>query len=435
MAVGDGTYVLQSLDNTYVEGGLIDLMWPSAALLVGDGGLGPRQAGRAGQPTAAGSRPCPSRARWWRWPAPSWPRSPSSTSRDRLLSAVALVAVAGRMAVAVRDNQRAARRPREAPHRRPHRAGQPSPAARGSQGVEAQASQSRPWILALFDLNGFKRYNDVYGHPAGDQLLRAWASAWPTRSGAEGRAYRLGGDEFCVLAEVDGSGAEPAQAQPRGAVRAGRGILGGRRPRRRRAAHRSSRRHRRAAAGRHAHVRDKGGGRASASVQTCEALVTALRRAGPTSSCTWRRWPSWRRRWRSSWGCRPRGAMRSAGGTAPRPGQDRHPRRDPAASPGRSTRTNGRSCVAIPHRGADPELGSGARARRAAGQVEPRTPRRHRLPRRTEGRSDPARGERGGGVRRLRGDDRRPALPNGDVERRGRWRSCSAGPARSSTPR
>ena len=32
-------------------------------------------------------------------------------------------------------------------------------------------SAREPWQLVLYDLNGFKRYNDTYGHPAGDALL------------------------------------------------------------------------------------------------------------------------------------------------------------------------------------------------------------------------------------------------------------------------
>lgn len=49
----------------------------------------------------------------------------------------------------------------------------------------------RPHTLAFFDLDGFKEYNDAFGHAAGDALLRRLA---PKLGG-----YRLGGDEFCVL--------------------------------------------------------------------------------------------------------------------------------------------------------------------------------------------------------------------------------------------
>ena len=58
----------------------------------------------------------------------------------------------------------------------------------------------RPAVLALFDLDGFKGYNDRFGHPAGDALLARLAAkldALVRRAG--GTAYRMGGDEFCVL--------------------------------------------------------------------------------------------------------------------------------------------------------------------------------------------------------------------------------------------
>jgi diguanylate cyclase (GGDEF)-like protein len=53
--------------------------------------------------------------------------------------------------------------------------------------------------LLFFDLNGFKRYNDSFGHAAGDALLARMGGALRTAIGGAGRAYRLGGDEFCVL--------------------------------------------------------------------------------------------------------------------------------------------------------------------------------------------------------------------------------------------
>jgi two-component system, cell cycle response regulator len=55
--------------------------------------------------------------------------------------------------------------------------------------------------LAIFDLDGFKDYNYRFGHPAGDTLLARLAARLSATVGQAGRAYRLGGDEFCVLAE------------------------------------------------------------------------------------------------------------------------------------------------------------------------------------------------------------------------------------------
>ena len=68
-----------------------------------------------------------------------------------------------------------------------------------------EASPARPLLLMLFDLNGFKAYNDTFGHPAGDALLirlaRALEQAMTEHGGC---AYRLGGDEFCILASPPG---------------------------------------------------------------------------------------------------------------------------------------------------------------------------------------------------------------------------------------
>jgi diguanylate cyclase (GGDEF)-like protein len=63
--------------------------------------------------------------------------------------------------------------------------------------VEA-ASES---VLIVYDLNGFKHYNDTFGHPAGDVLLRRLAGKLAAAADSgDGTAYRLGGDEFAVLA-------------------------------------------------------------------------------------------------------------------------------------------------------------------------------------------------------------------------------------------
>jgi diguanylate cyclase (GGDEF)-like protein len=76
-----------------------------------------------------------------------------------------------------------------------------------------EASRERPLLLMLFDLNGFKGYNDTFGHPAGDALLIRLAKALDTAMTQHGAAaYRLGGDEFCILAAVDPDDTTPIVA-------------------------------------------------------------------------------------------------------------------------------------------------------------------------------------------------------------------------------
>ena len=60
-------------------------------------------------------------------------------------------------------------------------------------------SPARPLVLIMFDLDGFKSYNDTFGHLAGDAMLARLGGKLATAVAAHGTAYRLGGDEFCVL--------------------------------------------------------------------------------------------------------------------------------------------------------------------------------------------------------------------------------------------
>ena len=53
--------------------------------------------------------------------------------------------------------------------------------------------------IALLDLDHFKRFNDEYGHQAGDRLLKSATAAWCTRLRAVDQLARYGGEEFIVL--------------------------------------------------------------------------------------------------------------------------------------------------------------------------------------------------------------------------------------------
>ena len=71
-----------------------------------------------------------------------------------------------------------------------------------------------PLAVGMFDLDGFKQYNDTFGHPAGDALLARLGTRLVAVVGDRGTAYRIGGDEFVIITpEDDGERAlEAAQA-------------------------------------------------------------------------------------------------------------------------------------------------------------------------------------------------------------------------------
>jgi diguanylate cyclase (GGDEF)-like protein len=73
----------------------------------------------------------------------------------------------------------------------------------------SRATDANPVLLILCDLNGFKAYNDTFGHPAGDALLARLGAALARDIDGHGRAYRIGGDEFCVLARPGRAGIDP----------------------------------------------------------------------------------------------------------------------------------------------------------------------------------------------------------------------------------
>jgi two-component system, cell cycle response regulator len=83
----------------------------------------------------------------------------------------------------------------------------------------ALATPAEPRLLVLFDLDGFKDYNDSYGHMIGDELLMRLGRRLGDAVAPRGYAYRLGGDEFSVLLRPGPAGVEPLIAAARAALR------------------------------------------------------------------------------------------------------------------------------------------------------------------------------------------------------------------------
>jgi len=55
------------------------------------------------------------------------------------------------------------------------------------------------FALATFDIDNFKKINDTYGHPAGDEAIKMVANAIKSRVKGTDIVARLGGEEFCLL--------------------------------------------------------------------------------------------------------------------------------------------------------------------------------------------------------------------------------------------
>jgi len=65
------------------------------------------------------------------------------------------------------------------------------------QNIAAAQSTRRPFGFAICDIDRFKNVNDAFGHPAGDDVLIAFARLLRESEGV--LAGRLGGDEFCII--------------------------------------------------------------------------------------------------------------------------------------------------------------------------------------------------------------------------------------------
>jgi diguanylate cyclase (GGDEF)-like protein len=76
-----------------------------------------------------------------------------------------------------------------------------------------------PLSLVLVDLDGFKQVNDRFGHPYGDEVLKAVALSLRASVREIDRLYRWGGDEFAlILPQTDASGAAAAVARYAAAI-------------------------------------------------------------------------------------------------------------------------------------------------------------------------------------------------------------------------
>jgi diguanylate cyclase (GGDEF)-like protein/PAS domain S-box-containing protein len=91
------------------------------------------------------------------------------------------------------------------------------------QRMAQEAGQARrygtPLSILLMDVDSFKSYNDTYGHPAGDEVLRILAKVIRTQGRETDFFARYGGEEFIIiLPQTDADGASVLAERLRAAV-------------------------------------------------------------------------------------------------------------------------------------------------------------------------------------------------------------------------
>jgi two-component system, cell cycle response regulator len=199
-ALGDGIYLYQLTQGNEVPGGLLATMWLASVLLVGVS---------AWQPVRRHSTPEVQRLRVTLVPVASgilgiallvYDRAATLDALTLALTALLLLLVVVRTGVLFSENQRMLLQSR-AEARTDALTGLRNRRSlmRDLEDQLPAATSAAPVALVLFDLNGFKQYNDSFGHPAGDGLLVRLGHRLDAAVAGGGSAYRLGGDEFCAL--------------------------------------------------------------------------------------------------------------------------------------------------------------------------------------------------------------------------------------------
>jgi diguanylate cyclase (GGDEF)-like protein len=68
-----------------------------------------------------------------------------------------------------------------------------------SRVIEREANAGRPVTVLIFDIDHFKSINDRFGHPAGDEILKLFATVVVNTLRISDLSGRIGGEEFAAL--------------------------------------------------------------------------------------------------------------------------------------------------------------------------------------------------------------------------------------------
>ncbi len=201
-ALADGIFLFQSATSSYAEGTILDALWPASLfLLAAAAWQSPRRVGVAleGRPLLITPLLCGLVGLG----VLTYDHFHQLNLLAVTLAGATIVAVIVRMGMTFRENSRflALLRTHAVTDALTLLGNRRRLVSDLERALE-DGMESRPRLLAIYDLDGFKVYNDTFGHPAGDALLARLAASLDGVAAPVGAAYRLGGDEFCVLVDV-----------------------------------------------------------------------------------------------------------------------------------------------------------------------------------------------------------------------------------------
>ncbi|HSC02389.1 MAG TPA: diguanylate cyclase [Solirubrobacteraceae bacterium] len=204
-AVADSIYLVQTANGTYVSNGLLDVGWPAALAIIAVGAWR-RPAGKTkSRLQGLGIFVLPSVAAMACLALEFCDHYHRLSLVAHVLATTCLLLVIVRMGISFAENVRMLRASR-------HEAVTDALTGLGNRRALGPALQDRldgeevrPFVVAFYDLDGFKGYNDTFGHQAGDMLLARLGKRVVAEL-PDAEVFRLGGDEFCVLIDQAAGG-------------------------------------------------------------------------------------------------------------------------------------------------------------------------------------------------------------------------------------
>jgi diguanylate cyclase (GGDEF)-like protein len=208
-AVTDSIYLIETAANTYVQNGLLDVGWPTALFLIALASWGrPPRARRIPMRTWA-LFALPAGAAVACLALEFYDHYHRIAFVAQVLCTACLLLVIVRLGLSFAENLRMLRSSRR-------EAFTDALTGLGNRRAVKRELEARlahdpiePFVLAYYDLDGFKDYNDAFGHQAGDALLTRLGDR-VRQALPEAAVFRMGGDEFCVIASESDGGAQVA---------------------------------------------------------------------------------------------------------------------------------------------------------------------------------------------------------------------------------